>query len=149
VEAFSVLQGDVIRTSSAYHLGTRIDDGTYVVASSSCDLVQGRRRVALLLPIDARRASDVAGRLDNLTLFEPTRYFYLPVLPDDDADIVCNVAHLDPLHVISNEEVNGAMRVASLSLVGWRIFGTLAREILIREADQEDLMRTAPAPWPK
>lgn len=153
VERFQVLQGDVIRSSSAYQLGTRADgDPSFVIATSSCDLVEGRRSTALLLPVSPRRRSDFSsGRdltatLETLTIYRPRKHFYLPVLPDDGPDVVCNVAQLDPLHVIANDQVNLAERRASLSLVGWRMFGALVRELLVREADNEDRMRTPIAP---
>lgn len=109
VEPFRVLQGDLIRSSSAYKLGVRIDgDPTYVIATSSCDLVEGRRSTALLLPVVARTRADFASdrdltaTLETLTAYRPKKHFCLPVLPDDGHDVVCNVALLDPLHVIAN-----------------------------------------------
>lgn len=151
IEPFQVLQGDVIRTSSAYSLGLRDDRyTTYVIASSSCDLIPGRRTTALLLPVQPRYRKDFANNseltslLESLTTYRPKKHFYLPVLPDDDPDVMCNVALLDPLQVIANDQVNLAERRASLSLVGWRMFGALVRELLVREAEHEDLMRT----WP-
>lgn len=148
VEPFRVLQGDLIRSSSAYKLGVRIDgDPTYVIATSSCDLVEGRRSTALLLPVVARTRVDFANdraltaALETLTAYRPKKHFYLPVLPDDGPDVVCNVALMDPLHVIANDQINLAERRASLSLIGWRIFGALVRELLVREAEHEDRMR--------
>lgn len=151
IEPFQVLQGDVVRTSSAYSLGLRDDRySTYVIASSSCDLIEGRRTTALLLPLQARYRKDFAtdteltSHLESLTTYRPKKHFYLPVLPDDGPDVMCNVALLDPLQVIANDQVNLAERRASLSLVGQRMFGALVRELLVRETEHEDLMRTLP-----
>ncbi|MGO9179411.1 MAG: hypothetical protein ACLQBX_02190 [Candidatus Limnocylindrales bacterium] len=148
VDEFNVLQGDIIRTDAAYRLGVRIEGApTYMIATSSCDLVPGRRATALLLPLEPRRKADFTSNrqftaeLDNLTLYRPKKYFYVPVLPDDDAGVVYNVAWLDPLAVASNDAVNLAQRRASLSRVGWRIFGALVRELLVREAEDEDIIR--------
>jgi hypothetical protein len=147
IEEFHALQGDVIRTSAAFQLGSRIEEGSYMVASSSCDLVKGRRGAALLFPVQARRRADfptekaLNAEVELLTQYRSKKYFYLPALEDDEADVVFNVAHLDPLATASNEAVNLAQRRASLTLVGWRIFGTLARALLIREAEGEDRMR--------
>ena len=150
IEEFRVLQGDVIRTESAYSLGVRVVDwNSYMVATSTCDLISGRRTTALLMPVAPKRRSDYKGNarqlwgeLDKLTLYQPTRYFYLPRLPDDDDDVLFNVVKVDPLAMCSNDDVNVAERRASLSLVGWRLFGACVREIMIREADQEAKMRT-------
>ena len=151
IEPFQVLQGDVIRTSSAYSLGLRDDRySTYMIATSSCDLIEGRRTTALLLPVQPRYRNEFASDaeltslLDSLTTYRPKKHFYLPVLPDDHPDVMCNVALLDPLQVIANEQVNLAERRASLSLLGWRMFGALVRELLVREAEHEVLMRTLP-----
>jgi hypothetical protein len=148
VEEFHVLQGDIVRTESAYNLGVRIEaPASYMVATSSCDLIAGRRSVAMLLPVVAKHRTDFGsdrdfgGQLAALTLYKPRKHFYLPVLPNDPDDVVFNVALLDPLHVISNDQVNLVERTASLSLVGWRIFGVLIRELLVREAESEDRMR--------
>lgn len=148
VEAFNVLQGDVVRTAAAYRFGVRIEgDASYLVATSSCDLIFGRRSAALLLPVVPRRRSEFrsdkqfASEIGPLSLFTPKKHFYLPVLPDDDDDVLFNVALLDPLATCTNEAVNLAERRASLSLVGWRMFGTLVRELLVREAQQEPKMR--------
>ncbi len=151
VEPFQVLQGDVVRTSSAYDLGLRdAQYSTFAIATSSCDLIEGRRTTALLLPVlpkyrqDFATDADLSSFLESLSTYRPKKHFYLPVLPDDHPDVMCNVVLLDPLHVIANDQVNLAERRASLSLVGWRMFGALVRELLVREAEHEDLMRTLP-----
>lgn len=49
-EYFTVLQGDVICTDAAYVLGTRrTGNPSYVVATSTCDTVPGRRKTVTLL----------------------------------------------------------------------------------------------------
>lgn len=148
VEQFNVLQGDVVRSSAAFFLGNRAPEQTYVVATSSCDLPPGREATALLLPVRANRRQDypsdraLKAALRKATLFEHTRTFYLPALPDDPSDVLFNTAHLDKLHTCDNAGANLAERRASLTLLGWRLFGVLARELLVREAADEALMRT-------
>ena len=49
-DAFTMLQGDVIRTEAAYFLGERVTDHPkYAILNSSCDLVPGRNLYAALL----------------------------------------------------------------------------------------------------
>jgi hypothetical protein len=102
--------------------------------------VPGRRESALLLPVEPRRLSDyqsrqtLEGDLSNLVVFRSTRYFYLPSLPDDEPDVLFNVAHLDPLAQCANEALALAERRASMTLIGWRVFGAALRNIQIREA---------------
>ena len=64
---FSFLQGDVISTESAYFLGERVTNSPkYVVLSSSCDLVPGRRQYAALLRIKEIREGepDASAKLE-------------------------------------------------------------------------------------
>lgn len=97
VEQFLVLQGDVIRTEAAYYLGTRLIAGpSFVVATSTCDIIPDRRKTALLLQVEPKRkdyasVEEIKNHLGGLTLFKPTRYFYLPPLPDDDPDVLYNL----------------------------------------------------------
>lgn len=148
VDPFNVLQGDVVLTSAAYQLGVRQQEPrSYVVASSTCDVQPDRRETALLFPVGPQRRGDFAttrqarGKMKPLTLYTPNQYFYLPPLPDDSEDVLFNVAYLDPICTCSNEAVNLATRRASLTLFGWRLFGVIARELLIRGAEFEDAMR--------
>jgi len=83
IELFNILQGDIIRTGAAYQMGSRNEVGTYIVATSTCELVPGRRTTALLLPVQAKRgdefssATRLAAELDALTLFKPRKHFHL------------------------------------------------------------------------
>jgi hypothetical protein len=147
-EHFDVLQGDIIRTDAAYVLGARQTSGqSFVVATSTCDVVPGRRETALLLPIQPRRPGDYADTnrlrsdLANLIAFRTTRYFYLPPLPDDPEDVLFNVALLDPLAQCANDALALAERRASMTLLGWRVFGALLRSLQVREAAEEVAIR--------
>ncbi len=148
-EPFHVLQGDIIRTDAAYVLGLRqVGNRSYAVATATCDAVLGRRETVLLLPVEPRRPSDYRdeGRLRNdlanLSAFKTTRYCYLPPLPDDPPDVLFNVIFFDPLAQCANEALATVERRASLTLLGWRIFGALLRAIQVREAADEATLRT-------
>jgi hypothetical protein len=147
-EPFFVLQGDVIRTDAAYILGSRLSGGrSYIVATSTCDAVPGRRDAALLLPVEARRLGEptdhqrVQNDLANLITFKTTRYLYLPPLPDDDPNVLFNVAFLDPFAQCENAALALAERRASMTLLGWRVVGALLRSIQVREAAEEVAIR--------
>ena len=59
-DAFTVLQGDVIRTESAYFLGERVTGRPkYAILNSSCDLVPGRSSYAALLRILSWNCADM------------------------------------------------------------------------------------------
>lgn len=81
LEHFHVLQGDIVRTEAAFVLGVRrVGNPSFVVATSTCDMVQGRREGAMLLPVEARRTTeysrDILGaQLATLIGCKSTRYF--------------------------------------------------------------------------
>lgn len=117
------------------------------MATSTCDLVPGRRETAYLLPVEPRRPKDYADeqrlRNDpgNLMAFKTTRYLYLPPPPDDEEDVLFNVVPLDPFAQCDNRALQLAERRASMTLVGWRVFGALLRAVQIREATEEASIR--------
>jgi hypothetical protein len=148
VERFYALQGDVIRTDAAYILGDRqVGNPSYVVATSTCDLVPDRRQTALLLPIESRRPSDyetqqkLESDLSTLIVFRSTRYFYLPRLSDDEPDVLFNLIRVDPFAQCANEALALAERRASMTVTGWRVFGAVLRSIQVREAEGEAEIR--------
>lgn len=67
---------------------------------------------------------------------------YLPVLRDDDPEVVGNVIQFDGIRQIRASELLLSHRLASLSLVGWRIFA-FARTVTARANPREVPMRSA------
>jgi hypothetical protein len=97
-DSFALLQGDVVSTESAYFLGERVTRRPkYVVLNSSCDLVPGRREFAGLLRIKEIRQSDqdANAKVSLLLRFRRRESMYLPVLPIDGTDVLCNVILFD------------------------------------------------------
>jgi hypothetical protein len=145
-DEFALLQGDIITTESAFFLGERVVGGPkYMVLNSSCDLVPGRREYAALLRIKEIRQGDreAKQKLGYLLKFSKRDAMYVPVLPQDDPDVLCNAVIFDGVCQISMSDLLLANRIASLSLVGWRVFGSFARTVLIRATDREGAMRSA------
>ena len=68
---------------------------------------------------------------------------YLPVLPDDDDDVIGNVIPFDGICQIRSAELLLANRLVSLSLVGWRIFASVARTAIARANPREAELRQA------
>lgn len=144
-DRFSLLQGDIIASDAAYLLGERLMGMNFAIASSTCDLVPGRRQFAALLriqPITATtpNAKDLIGQLLK---FQSTQRLYLPPLPSDTSDILANALLFDGIIQIELDKLLLADRKASLSLVGWRIFGSLLRSMLVRTGDSELQLRTS------
>jgi hypothetical protein len=143
-DPFTFLQGDIIATDAAYFLGERLVNARFVIASSTCDLVPGRREYAALLRLtpvmaDNPRAKEVIGELLS---FRSIRRMYLPPLADDSKQVVCHAVEFDGIAQIRTTDLQLATRYASLSLVGWRVFGTLVRNLMARTGEAEVKLRT-------
>jgi hypothetical protein len=148
-DPFVLLQGDIIRTDAAYFLGERLVGMYFVVANSTCDLVPGRRDFALLLPVRPIHPGETTAEreetkklVSELLAFKSTRRMYLPPLVTDAADVLANAIEFDGLAQIRMEDLSLAHRVASLSLVGWRIFGSHLRGVLTRAGESEVNLRS-------
>jgi hypothetical protein len=140
---FIMLQGDIIATDSSYFLGERLTGMKFAIASSTCDLVPDRRKFANLLRIEPICASDSNAKqlISELLTFKSTKKMYLPRLPNDREDVVANAINFDGIVQVRLEDLLLATRYASLSLVGWRIFGSLLRTIMVRAGENEVRMR--------
>ncbi|MEL7418959.1 MAG: hypothetical protein AAGK10_10355 [Cyanobacteria bacterium J06555_3] len=144
-DSFALLQGDIISSDAAYFLGERITGTKFTIASSTCDLVPGRRQYAALLrlqpiTIDNPHAKQLLG---EMLKFTSTQRMYLPPLPGDRDGVLANAVLFDGVVQIRLDDLFMATRHASLSLVGWRIFGSLVRTIMVRAGSSEVKMRTS------
>ena len=145
-DAFVLLQGDVVRTESAFFLGERITGHPkYAVLNSSCDLVPGRTSYSSLLRILEIRRSDPGAKanLGQLLKFTRRDSMYLPPLPDDHEEVIGNVIQFEGTYQIQTANLLLANRIASLSLVGWRIFASFARIVIARASEREVEIRSA------
>jgi hypothetical protein len=143
---FRLLQGDIVATECAFFLGERVTNSPkYVVLSSSCDLVPNRRSHAALLRIrEVRKEEENAKeKLSLLLRFKRTESMYLPALPCDHDDVLCNVIDFDGICQIRSCDLVLANRIASLSVAGWRIFASFSRTVIVRANPRECEMRLA------
>lgn len=144
-DPFTLLQGDIVSTDAGYFLGERITGVKFAVATSTCDLVAGRRDYASLLRLQPIAANDPNAKqlIAEMLKFKSTKRMYLPPLPDDPDNAIANAVIFDGLIQIRLDDLLVSTRHASLSLVGWRIFGSLVRSILVRTGPSEVAMREA------
>lgn len=144
-DPFILLQGDIVSTEAAYFLGERITGMKFAIASSTCDLVPGRRQYATLLRLQPITVNHPQAKqlLGEMLKFTSTKRMYLPPLPGDDKNVLANAMLFDGVVQIRLEDLLLATRHASLSLVGWRIFGSLVRTIMVRAGSSEVTMRTS------
>jgi hypothetical protein len=145
-DQFTVLQGDIVQTEAAYFYGERIAGmPQFAVLNSSCDLVPRRTVHASLLRIlpirrDEERAKE---KLGTLLKFSRRDSMYLPVLPDDPQDVAGNVISFEGICQIRSVDLLLAHRIASLSVVGWRIFASFTRTVMARANSREVELRMA------
>jgi hypothetical protein len=145
-DQFSVLQGDIVQTEAAYFYGERIAGmAKFAVLNSSCDLVPGRTAHASLLRIlPIRRGEERAKeKLGTLLKFTRRDSMYLPALADDPEDVVGNAISFEGICQIRTSDLFLGNRVASLSVVGWRIFASFTRTVLARANPREVELRMA------
>ncbi|MDD1416098.1 hypothetical protein MEN41_16150 [Dolichospermum sp. ST_con] len=143
-DSFTLLQGDIVSTNAAYFLGDRLENTKFAIATSTCDLVKNRRQYAALLRVQSISSKDPKAKevLSQLLQFKSTQRMYLPPFADDSSDIVGNALLFDGIVQIKLDDLLLAQRHASLSLVGWRIFGSMVRSILVRAGEDEVKMRS-------
>jgi hypothetical protein len=143
-DPFIFLQGDIISSDAAYFMGERITGMKFAIASSTCDLVPNRRQYATLLRLQPITVNNPYAKqlLGEMLKFTSTQRMYLPPLPGDSETILANAILFDGLIQIRLEDLLMSTRHASLSLVGWRIFGSLVRTIMVRAGESEVKMRT-------
>ncbi|MGC2162251.1 MAG: hypothetical protein WA634_10105 [Silvibacterium sp.] len=145
-DQFTVLQGDIVQTESAYFYGERIAGmPKFAVLNSSCDLVPGRTAHASLLRILPIRRNEERARekLGTLLKFSRRDSMYLPVLLDDTEEVVGNAISFDGICQIRSSDLLLAHRAASLSVVGWRIFASFTRTVVARANPREVELRMA------
>ena len=143
-DQFTTLQGDIVSTEAAYLMGGRIvGSPMFAVLNSTCDLVPGRREYASLLrvaPVTGDRDA-LKSALHHLLSFRSRRDMYLPPLPNEDVPTLGYTIRFDGVAQIRLEDLLLAKRLCSLSLVGWRIFGSFARVLISRAGDGEAGLR--------
>ena len=144
-DIFSVLQGDIISTQSAYFMGERLTgERRFMVLTPTCDLVFERRQYASLLEVKAIRADtpNAGVLLSSLTAFKRSDAMYLPALQADlERGILGFAVSFDGICSIGNTEIQTATRVASASLVGWRVFCAMLQSVLTRASEDEVILR--------
>ena len=143
-DKFTMLQGDIVSTEAAYLMGERIvGSPMFAVLNSTCDLVPGRREYASLLRVVqvAGEGDALKSALHHLLSFRSRRDLYLPPLPDEDVPTLGYAIRFDGVAQIRMEDLLLAKRLCSLSLVGWRIFGSFARVLISRAGDGEAGLR--------
>ena len=143
-DQFTMLQGDIVSTEAAYLMGERIvGSSMFAVLNSTCDLVPGRREYASLLRVFPVTGDGDAlkSALHHLLSFRSRRDLYLPPLPNEDVPTLGYSIRFDGVAQIRMEDLLLAQRLCSLSLVGWRIFGSFARILISRAGDGEAELR--------
>ncbi|MDJ0736208.1 MAG: hypothetical protein QNJ47_19455 [Nostocaceae cyanobacterium] len=144
-DPFTLLQGDIVSTDAAYFLGERITGTKFAIASSTCDLIPNRRKYAALLRLQPIKANDPKATqlLGEMLKFKSTQLMYLPPLTDDPREVLANAVVFDGIVQIRLDDLLMSTRHASLSLVGWRIFASLIRTIVVRTGISEVNMRSS------
>lgn len=144
-DEFTILQGDIISTEAAYLMGERIlGNPIFAVLNATCDLVPGRREYASLLSVIPIQGTgdELKATLNHLLSFSSRRDLYLPPLPNEDVPTLGYAIRFDGIAQIRMQDLLLARRISSMSLVGWRIFGSFARVLISRAGVGEASLRS-------
>ena len=144
-DRFVILQGDIVTTESAFFMGERISrEPLFCVLNSTCDLVPDRREYASLLPVMpiAGTPEEKTRSLQQLLSFRNRRALYLPPFSGETTPTLGYAIGFDGLAQIRLADLLLSARLASLSLVGWRIFGAFTRTIFARAGESEARLRS-------
>lgn len=143
---FKFLQGDIISSNAAYYLGFRVDNSPlFAVATSTCDLSEGRRDCILLYPIKEIRAPfspEDKQLVNNGIKFKSTQYIIIPKLPHQNEAVKYNLIDISKPHTIASNDLFNSHRMYSMTLLGWRLFGSVISFITNRAANGESALRT-------
>lgn len=149
-DTFDFLQGDIIRTESAYYIGERVvNSPTFIIGTSACDLVKDRRECITLFrvePILAPKNDEedklIRQILSNNFKFKSTTSMILPKFLYQDEDVIYNIVELAKPHSITSQNLRLAHRIYSMTPLGWRIFGAVYRFITSRQDPRDELFRS-------
>lgn len=147
VEKFSLLQGDVIR-STVVNVPNPVNefiDGQqylYIVLPTTCS-VQRFKFVTLARLIEVHGTNKKALGLLKQVLenFNSAKYFYLPPLPGQVDDCIGNLAYFEEVAYIPNALVPVSDRVVSLSDIGWHLFNSFLTYHYTRVSPEELIIR--------
>ncbi|WP_016952514.1 hypothetical protein [Anabaena sp. PCC 7108] len=132
-----------------------IDSAQSIINASEQGLFMGGYKNALyagfciIVVADSLNPVNLSYVIENLRMLEGEGInllrmrMYLPPFADDLSDIVGNSLLFDGIVQIHLDDLLLAQRHASLSLVGWRIFGSMVRSILVRAGEDEVKMRSS------
>ena len=100
---------------------------------------------SMLLPlIEIKRSEpDVNDKLGLLAKFARRDAMYIPAMPGDPEDVLGHALYFDKVHQIKTSDLHLAIRAASLSLLGWRIFVSFSRFVFSRAGEREVQLRQA------
>jgi hypothetical protein len=150
VEAFTMLQGDVVYTSLAKVPDPLFDyrDETfyfYVIVHPSCSIQTGRYQfvmTARLIPIVTDDSTGVLkSKLNECLGFKTTKFFYLPAIEGQPETCVGNLACFQEISYIENGHLQAAKRVGSLSEVGWHLFNAFLVYSFTRPSPDDLIIR--------
>ncbi len=144
-DEFKYLQGDIISSNAAYYLGSRVDNSPlFAIATPTCDLSEGRRECIILYSVKEIQTpfSDEDKQLLNSGLkFKSTQFIIVPRLPHQKDSVGYNLIDISRPHTIASKDLFNSHRMYSMTLLGWRLLGSVISFITNRAANGESALR--------
>jgi len=145
---FSILQGDVIKTKAAITSSPLFSFDPliysyYLTIPSSCSVQPNRYKqvlLARLAPIE-----NLENGMKNIFLqsirFENGKTFYMPPINDETIGEFGFIATFEEISYIENTLLQSAQRIASLSLIGWRLLNAFLVNHFTRPSSDDIKLR--------
>jgi hypothetical protein len=153
---FLFLQGDIIETTDIASVGTIRSDITqslWMVLNPSCEMIAGRgmesNRLFRVAPVTQVTFDEKQGKSENSQILQLSyklkkpNCFPLSQLPGDDSTIFGGFAYLDARFFLEEEKCSSVVKIASLTLEGWHLFGAAIQNATTRAniADEEKIRK--------
>lgn len=150
VSDFSVLQGDIIKTKAAITSAPLFDYAPleysyYLVVPSSCSVQPNRYKQVLLArlsPIE-NIEQEMKTVFVHSVKYESVKTFYLPPIDGEALGEFGFVAIFEEISHIENGLLQSAQRVASLSMIGWRLLNAFLVNHFTRPSSDDVTLRQA------
>jgi hypothetical protein len=148
VAAFSILQGDIIKTKSAITYEPLFDFkqeeySYYMVVPSSCSVQPNKYRQVLLARLSP--IENIDGAMKNAFVtsikFENNKSFYLPPIDGESLGEFGFLAVFEEISHIDNKLLQSVQRLASLSRIGWHLLNAFLVNHFTRPSSDDTALR--------
>ncbi len=148
INDFSVLQGDIIKTKAAITSSplfnyAPLEYSHCLIVPSSCSVQPNRYKQVLLARLSP--IENIEQEMKTIFIqsvkFESVKTFYLPPIDGEELGEFGFVAIFEEISHIENGLLQSAQRIASLSMIGWRLLNAFLVNHFTRPSSDDVTLR--------